>query len=122
MTIHEIFTTLLISSVGAILPLAFWVAVIVFARIMLKRGGGRAERFLITGASLNLSAVVLRIPTSIIVPALALSNQLVDIISTINTVSTAIRITTDIIDMAGIICIIYAFWVKFNNKKAVPTA
>jgi hypothetical protein len=107
---------------GAAIPLAFWIAVIVFARIMQKRGGGRAERFMITGAGLSIAAVVIRIPTSILVPVLALQDKPVDIIGTINTVSTAIRIATDIIDMTGIICIIYAFWVKFNNREAVSTA
>ena len=122
MEVHRIFTLLLIGLMGAAIPLAFWIAVIVFARIMQKRGGGKAERFLITGASLNLASVILRVPTNIIVPVLAFQDQPMDIISTINTVSTAIRIATDIIDMAGIICIIYAFWVKFNNREAVPTA
>jgi hypothetical protein len=119
---HQIFTLLLIGLMGAAVPLAFWIAVIVFTRIMQKRGGDRAERFLITGASLNLASVVIRIPTNIIVPVLALQDKPMDIISTITTVSTAIRIATGIIDMVGIICIIYAFWVKFNSRKAAPTA
>lgn len=122
METHHIFTIFLISLMGAAIPLAFWIAVIVFSRIMQKRGGGRAERFLITGASLNLASVIIRIPINIIVPILALQDRPMDNIAIITTVSTAIRITTDIIDMAGIICLIYAFWVKFNSRKEASTA
>jgi len=40
--------------VGVAPNLAFWIAVIVLASIVLRRGGDRAGRFIIAGASLKL--------------------------------------------------------------------
>ena len=44
----------LIILAGMIPALALWIAVIIFAAVRLRRGGGRAERFLLAGASLKI--------------------------------------------------------------------
>ena len=97
--------------IGVAPSLAFWIAVIVLAAIMLRRGGGKAERFLIAGASLKIIGNLLNIPTAAIVPWFVSRGYSMD-----NTVSLVeyYGIFLNVIGMAGIICLIYAFWVKFK--------
>ena len=93
--------------------LLFWIVVTIFGIIMLKREGGRAERFLVAGAGIKLAVVLLGIPLSTI------TFWLIDrgySIAYIDAVDTGGGIFLDIIGMAGIICLIYAFWVKFETS------
>ena len=117
MDFHNFIPLLISSLIGAAIPFVFWVAVIVFTRIVQKRGGSRAERFLITGAAINLGAVILSIPMAAVTSWLLSRDYSIDFIST---VTTSLRIGLETVSMAGTICIIYAFWVKFNNREAVP--
>ena len=100
--------------------LAFWIAVIVLAAVMLQRGGGRPERFLIAGAILKIISNLLNIPTVAIVPWFITRGYSMD-----NTVSLAeyYGIFINVVGMAGIICLIYAFYVKFearNLQRSLP--
>ena len=100
--------------------LAFWIAVIVLVAIMLRRGGGRAERFLIAGASLKIISNLLNIPTVAIVPWLVSRGYRMD-----NAASLVeyYGIFINVVGMAGIICLIYAFYVKFearNLERSLP--
>ncbi len=106
------YLTVLLSSVPALL---FWIAVIIFGIVMLNRGGGRAERFLIAGGSIKIVANLFIIPSIMLAPWLFGQDYSTDYISTI---SNALTILRNIVSMAGIICLVYAFWVKFNIKKA----
>ena len=94
--------------------LAFWIAVIILAAIMLQRGGGRAERFLIAGASIKIISNLLNIPTVGIVPWFISRGYSMN-----NTVSLAeyYGILINIVGMAGIICLIYAFYVRFEARN-----
>ncbi len=94
--------------------LAFWIAVIIFAAVMLRRGGGRAERFLVTGAALKLVGNLLSIATFAITP------WLIDMGYSMNNAVSLVEyygIFLNVIGMAGIICLIYAFWVKFKARN-----
>ncbi|MFC2070192.1 hypothetical protein ACFLTB_03345 [Chloroflexota bacterium] len=119
MEFSDYFTVILWQLLFNAIPIVFWIAVIVFAAVMLRRGGGRAERFLIAGGSLNIAATLLRIPMVVFVPWLIRLDYTIDYIATVNT---SIGICLDIISMAGVICLIYAFWVKFNARKYIPAA
>ena len=44
------------------IPILFWIGTLIFGIVMLRRGGGKPERFFITGAALNILGTVLRIP------------------------------------------------------------
>jgi hypothetical protein len=92
------------------LAMALWIAVIVFGAVKLKRGGGRAERFLIAGGSIKLAGNLL------IVPMLVITSRIFNQ-DYINSVHTAYSILRDAISMAGIICLVYAFWAKFKAKE-----
>lgn len=49
-------SSIFLSGLIGIAPfLAAWIVVIVLASLMLRRGGGKAERFLVAGASLMLA-------------------------------------------------------------------
>ncbi len=119
MEISEILTTLLLQLAFRSLSIIFWVAVIIFSAIMRKRGGGKAETLLIVGGGISLAVTILT-AFMVVLPAwFSAYNHTID---SIRTITTSVRIALDIINMTGMICIIYAFWVKFNNRKAVPTA
>ncbi len=94
--------------------LIFWIAVIIFGIVMLRRGGGRAERFFIAGAGVKILGNMFFLPWLVILPWLHREDY--GIIS-INSISTGIDIFFNVISMAGIILLIYAFWLKFKECK-----
>ena len=100
--------------IGYAPALAFWIVVIVFAASWLRHGGGRAERFLVGGASLKIIGNLLGIPAVFIVPGLVDRGY-----STTDAVSwlSGYGIFCNIIGMVGIICLVYAFWVKFKTSN-----
>ena len=91
--------------------LAFWIAVIVLAAIMSRRGGGRAERFIIAGAGLKLVSNLLNIPAAAVVPWLIHGGASVDYASS---AASGFGILRGVVSMAGITCLVYAFWMKFK--------
>ena len=117
MEFSNIIPILLAGFIGAGLPLIFWTAVVIFATVMLRRSGGRAERFLIISAVIHIVANVFRIPASVITTWLISGNY---DRSFMHSISLGYGIFIDIISAAGIICLIYAFWVKFNMKSSGP--
>jgi hypothetical protein len=92
----------------------FWIAVIIFAAVMLGRGGGRAERLFIAGASIKLAAVLLGIPANSILVWLIGKGHETDYVSSVLIGSS---IFLEAVSMAGILCLVYAFWLKFNTKE-----
>ena len=102
---------------GSTPALVLWIAVIIYGAVKLKWGGGRAERFLIAGGSIKLFGNLLIIPAVFLVPWLLLQGYSTDYV---NTVSNGLSIFGNVVSMAGIICLIYAFWVKFNKRNTEP--
>jgi hypothetical protein len=97
---------------GAVSPaLLLWIAVIIFAAVMLRRGGGRAERFLIAGGGLKIISNMLGIARVFITPWLVDRGYSMD--SAVS-IASGYGIALNVIGMAGIACLIYAFWVKFQ--------
>jgi hypothetical protein len=94
--------------------LLLWIVVIIFAAVMLRRGGGRAERFLIAGAGLKIIGNLLGIPAAFITLWLVDGGYSMDYASS---VSNYCGIFLNIVGMAGISCLIYAFWIKFNTRN-----
>ena len=100
--------------VGVAPNLAAWIVVIVLATIMLRRGGGRAERFIIAGASLKLFSNLLNIPAAAIAPWLIYGGVTINDATLADSVYGILR---GVVSMAGIICLVYAFWVKFRAER-----
>ena len=115
----EIYSVFVGGLIGAAPYLAGWIAVIVLASLMLRRGGARAERFLVAGASLmvvktlfggfsgNIRALL---QLRLVVERGWSQPSLIPIF-------TGIDIFVGCIGLAGIICLVYAFWVKFKAEK-----
>jgi len=115
MEISVFFSMCLGYLIGAAPALVFWIAVIIFFIVMLRRGGGRAERFLIAGAGINIIGNLIRIPMGAIAPWLFHEGYSITYISSVTLGS---GIFLNVISMAGIICLIYAFWVKFKARTS----
>jgi hypothetical protein len=94
--------------------LLFWIAVLIFAVVMLRRGGGRAERFLIAGAGVKILGNLLSLLWIPISLWLHLKNYNIDYM---NSVSAGVGISLRTIGMVGILLLLYAFWLKFNEIK-----
>ena len=104
--------------INVVPALLLWIAVIVLAAILLRRGGGRAERFLIAGASLKIMSNLLGLA------AFAILHGLIDrgySIAYANSVVSGYGIFCNVVGMVGIICLVYAFWVKFRVWKLERT-
>jgi len=100
--------------IGAAPSLVFWIVVFVFTVIILRRSGGRAERFLLAGASLGIAGSLLRVPTGAI--TFWLFHQGYSD-TYIGSVSTGCEIFLNVVSMAGVICFIYAFWIRFKANN-----
>ena len=97
------------------IPILFWIGTIIFGRGMLRRGGGRPERFFITGAALNALGTLLRIP--IVYLPFWISSRSTGI-DTMRNINFGVGLAINIISAVGVICLIYAFWLKFNGRKS----
>ena len=112
-SVMEIYSVSLGSLIGVAPSLAVWITVIVLAIFILRRGGGRAERFLIAGASLKLVSNLLTIPTAAIVPLLIEKGATITYATSL---ALSYDIVRDVVSMAGIICLVWAFWIKFKGR------
>ena len=96
---------------GNIPMLLAWLVGIVLAVRMIRRGGGKAERLLLIGCSLMFVAGIAQ-------PFLAgLSVWLVHEQGTSRaSASAAIALPISILSMAGIVCLVYAFWTRWKTR------
>ncbi|MFC1892995.1 hypothetical protein ACFLYR_03010 [Chloroflexota bacterium] len=102
--------------------LAFWIAVVIFAAVTLRRGGGRAERFLVAGAGLKIIGNLLGLPASAIRIWIVQEGYGM---AYANSAVSGYGIFCNVVGMAGILCLIYAFWIKFKTRKlerGIPVA
>ncbi len=118
METSEITVSVLSMFIGAAPALLFWGAVIVFGAIVLGRGGGRAERFLIIGAAVGVLAALLKASVTWILIWMSRGGTGPDY--TLSLAST-LGIIVNIVSAAGIGFLIYAFWLKFSEWKHVTT-
>jgi len=94
-----------------------WIVAVVLAAIMLKRGGAKAERFLVIGASLMLLGSFLDIPTPALSMWLSVARGMTNVEAA--SVLSVFGLVRGCISLAGIICLVYAFWVKFKLHGSV---
>ena len=102
--------------VDAAPSLVVWILALILSSILVQRGGGKPERFLIIGSILMLVSTVLSIPKEAIASSLAKSS--------LNNVSAAsiislLNLFLGLIALAGIIFLFRAIWKKFNER--IPT-
>ena len=113
MSFSDIGSIIIHNLVPAAPYLAAWIAAIVFSVIMLRRGG-RAERFLLTGSCLMLASKLFSVPTVLIVPLLVDSGWSTD---RALSVLSGVHLFLSLVSLAGIVCLVYAFWIKFKVKS-----
>ena len=110
------FSVFISSLVNAAPGLAVWIVALVLSIVLFNRGGGRPERLLIIGSSLMLASTFF----SVFVPVI----QRYLIQSGLTNVSAAgaisgINIFLGLISLAGIICLFYAIWKRFNERTNI---
>jgi hypothetical protein len=113
MELNVNFSVFLGSLVNAAPGLVVWIVALVLSIVLSKRSSGKLERFLIAGSSLMLVSTFL----SVFVPVI--ERHLIQ--SGLSNVSAAgvisgINIFLGLISLAGIICLFYAIWKKFNKR------
>lgn len=105
--------------IGGLIPsapsLVGWIVAVVLATVMLRRGGGRAERFLLAGASLMLVQSLIAIPTTALSIWLTVDRGMANVEAA--SMLSIFGLVRGCIGLAGIICLVYAFWVKFRLGK-----
>ena len=81
------------------------------AIVMLRRGGGKPERLMLIGCGLfllsSLSSLVL--------------NTIIHVMQELKisyvSYSLITGLTTGVLSLAGLVCLIWAFWLKFRKKE-----
>jgi hypothetical protein len=96
---------------GSLPALLLWIAVIIFG-VVRRQGGGRAERFLIAGGIVGAAAALLSGPATLI-PFWLRAGHPREAVSLASTMG----IVVNVIGVAGIGLLIYAFWLKFHERK-----
>ncbi len=107
--------TLIDGLVTAAPPLAGWAAAVILAAILLRRGGARAERFLLAGASVKL----FKSGIDVIAPSFNLwltAGRGLDS-TTATDVIRIFDLSRECIGLAGIIILVFAFWFKFVSGR-----
>ena len=102
--------------------LVAWIVGIVIAARMMKRGGGKAERLLLIGCCLMLAESLVS-PFSSVLMTWLIAGQNMPRQRAAFTIGIT-RIPLAIISLAGIVCLVYAFWIKFKaglKPTPIPT-
>ena len=99
---------------GSIPLLLAWLIGIVLAVRMLRRGGGKAEKLLLAGCSLMFVAQIVR-P---FLTGLALWLVAEHGMTRASASGLTYSLPISILSMAGIVCLILAFWTRWRTKSA----
>ena len=97
---------------GHIPMLLAWLVGIVIAGRMLRRGGGKAEKLLLTGCSLMFAGQIIS-PFLMALATLMVHEQG---ISRASTVGLVVSLPTGIVNVAGIVSLIFAFWTRWKSS------
>lgn len=116
----EMYSQVIIGGLLFSIPaLVGWIVAVVLAAVMLRHGGARAERFLLVGASLMLLGASLDIPTPALSMWLSVARGMTNVEAA--SVLSVFGLVRGVISLAGIICLVYAFWVKFKAARGGTT-
>ena len=96
-----------------------WLCGIVFAVLMVRRDSGKAEKLFLAGCSLMFVIQIARPVLSELVQSL-ISKQGMSNIVIARTMGLAINLPFSILAIAGLVCLVYAFWLRFMVRKREP--
>ena len=99
---------------GNIPLLLVWLVGIVLAVIMLRRGGGRAEKLLLAGCSLMFVVQLVGLFLTGLVPWLVAERGM----TRASAAGLTFSLPISILSMAGIVCLILAFWFRWRTKSS----
>ena len=96
-----------------------WTIGLVLSIKMLRRGGNKPEKLLVAGCSLILAKAILS-PLPRIVVDVLMNQEDAGIVSIGRTMS-LVSIPGAVCSLAGFICLVMAFWMKFRINKPEVT-
>lgn len=106
----SVFTSGLLNTAPYIIA---WTVAVVMAAIMVSRGGGTPERFLLTGACIML------VNSLLIIVAVVIGHFMIQRgYSNLNVAifTSYFNLVRGLIGLVGIVFLVYAFWVKFKPQ------
>ncbi len=116
MSYFELLVSTLPSLLVSIPLLLAWLTGIVLAVLMLRRGGGKAEKLLLTGCSLMfVSLIGAPFLTGL---ALWLTSIEPEMMTRAQAAGLILSLPHSILNMAGIVCLILALWFRWRSKTA----
>ena len=98
--------------------LVAWIVGIVIAARMLKRDGGKSERLLLIGCCLMLAQQIISPFTSVLMQWYIVENRGEVSAQDFGLFSSLTNIPLSIISLAGIVCLVYAFWTRWKSYGA----
>lgn len=96
--------------------LVAWIVGVVLAARMRKRGGGKAERLLLIGCCLMLAQQVAGPFPQVFTLWLISERVATTTVDSIGWASTMMAIPLGVIGLAGFVCLVCAFWMKFRTS------
>ena len=111
-------TSVALSLIPSAVYIAAWIVALAFAVRMTRSGGDRPEHLLLIGVSLMLAGAIIGAVAESI--SLWLVPHLIDSGTSMRTIARmfgAISIVRACISLAGVILLVYAFWIKFKAKQ-----
>ena len=108
-----------ISTLGYLPVLLAWLFGIVLAVVMVRRGGGKAEKLLLAGCCLMFITALVRPLLSGLVQSLIFEEGMSNL-SRAQMMSLFVSLPRGVLSLAGFICLVFAFWVRFIIRGRVP--
>ena len=108
-----------ISTLRYIPELVAWGVGIVLAVLMMRRGGSKTEKLLLAGCSLMFITSLARPLLSEFVHWLMLERGMSNI-AIAQTMGLAINLPFSILAIAGLVCLVWAFWLRFRPRRQEP--
>ena len=108
-----------ISTLGYLPTLVAWLFGIVLAVVMVRQDGGKAEKLLLAGCSLMFITALAGPLLSGLVQSLMFEEGMSNL-SRAQVMSLYFSLPRGVLSLAGFICLVYAFWVRFRIRGRVP--
>ncbi len=96
-----------------------WLVGIVLAVLMVRRGGGKTEKLLLSGCALMFISALASPLLSELVQSLMFEEGMSNL-SRAQMMSLFVSLPRGVLSLAGLVCLVWAFWVRFRAKREVP--
>jgi hypothetical protein len=115
----DYFVTLWPSLIVRIPVLIAWIVAVILSVRMLSRGGGRAERLLLIGSGLMLANNLISPFTAVLMQWFIVEHR--GDFQSIGLISGLVNMPLGIISLAGIVCLVFAFWARWKTHRQQDT-